>query len=819
MTLNSRIFRLFVSSTFSDFIAEREALQRDVFPKLETYCAQRGARFEAIDLRWGITEEAQLEHDTMRICLEEIRRCQELSPRPNFAVLLGDRYGWEPVPARIPQVHWGRLMQAASSSDQSLIRDSYRLDKNAIPKVYCLSKRTQDENSLEREASLLQALRRSARGFRGAARLPYFASATHQEIALGALYQSLEKGRNLNNEQHVYVYVRHIEGIPQDDSARNFIDWDANTGNVVPSAMQRLRGLEAQLRRQLGDNVTDLHTTWNRHGRNGSVNKAYLKRFCDAFLSHQKAMINAELDTLAQSNERQQREKAHHDFGAERSRVFAGRKALLAKIGSYTATAQYGRGQWPANNGSHAPPLILLGGGGSGKSAVLARAAQQSFRQSKHSGGSILQRYIGAVPGTESLMNTLTDITSDIAALYGKPEPPLPENAKAMAEGFQAALSYATSTQPLTLFIDALDQLDKTDSAWLLEWLPKELPEHVRVVATARTGTGGEYTEQSARRRYPHSLIEIPPMTTTEARKMLKVWLKDKQAAWFNAGIAPSTGRRLTKHQELSVLAAFKASGNGSALWLKLAYQEVAAWPSWVMPRQLPPTVRELIKDLIDHRLIDQENHPRVFTERALAYITAGRFGLSERELARALGKDQTVRDEFEKNEKTQKRWDDKNKLPPVLWSRLFFDLQSYLSLVQVDGALLMRWFHREFGEVLKARYLACDEDRKKIHGALADNFLQFERELRANESNDDALFKVTEAGGQQVSAALRRVMEQPWQLIGAGRIKELEALLGNFGFCLGKCAGNRAKDLVKDVMSLRRAGGDYSSWFRHLVA
>ena len=88
----NRIFRLFISSTFSDFIAEREALQKNVFPRLEKFCAERGARFQAIDLRWGITEEAQREHYTMRICLEEVQRCQQLSPRPNFAVLLGDRY-------------------------------------------------------------------------------------------------------------------------------------------------------------------------------------------------------------------------------------------------------------------------------------------------------------------------------------------------------------------------------------------------------------------------------------------------------------------------------------------------------------------------------------------------------------------------------------------------------------------------------------------------------------------------------------------------------------------------------------------------------
>lgn len=208
--VTNRIFRLFVSSTFSDFIAEREALQKVVFPELEEYCAKRGARFQAVDLRWGITEEAGREHDTMRICLEEVRRCQQLSPRPNFAVLLGDRYGWEPVPARIPQDHWKRLMKAAAVADRGLIEANYRLDKNAVPPVYCLRERSQDAQAFEHEAQLLQALRRAARGFRGSARLPYFASATHQEIALGALSKRDEKRKPLLPEQHVHVYVRHL---------------------------------------------------------------------------------------------------------------------------------------------------------------------------------------------------------------------------------------------------------------------------------------------------------------------------------------------------------------------------------------------------------------------------------------------------------------------------------------------------------------------------------------------------------------------------------------------------------------------------------
>jgi len=44
---------VFVSSTFSDLVHERNALHADVWPALERYCEQCGFTFQAIDLRWG----------------------------------------------------------------------------------------------------------------------------------------------------------------------------------------------------------------------------------------------------------------------------------------------------------------------------------------------------------------------------------------------------------------------------------------------------------------------------------------------------------------------------------------------------------------------------------------------------------------------------------------------------------------------------------------------------------------------------------------------------------------------------------------------
>ena len=98
----SKTFRIFISSTFNDLINERNSLQKKVFPKIKSFCIKHGCRFQAIDLRWGIREEAALDQKTVKICLEEIERCKDTTPRPNFMVILGYRYGWRPLPYEIP---------------------------------------------------------------------------------------------------------------------------------------------------------------------------------------------------------------------------------------------------------------------------------------------------------------------------------------------------------------------------------------------------------------------------------------------------------------------------------------------------------------------------------------------------------------------------------------------------------------------------------------------------------------------------------------------------------------------------------------------
>jgi hypothetical protein len=171
---------------------------------------QHGCRFQAIDLRWGVSEEASLDQQIVKICLQEIKRCQQTTPRPNFIVLLGDRYGWRPLPAEIPATEYEQIEQRVTdAADQALLKAWYRRDDNAVTAVYCLQPRTgelrEHANWQDVESRLHSILLQATQGMALTPdeRLKYTASATEQEIVSGAL-------RVADAPEHVFCFFRRI---------------------------------------------------------------------------------------------------------------------------------------------------------------------------------------------------------------------------------------------------------------------------------------------------------------------------------------------------------------------------------------------------------------------------------------------------------------------------------------------------------------------------------------------------------------------------------------------------------------------------------
>ena len=138
----TKTFRLFISSTFSDFINERNCLQNDIFPYVSEHCAKNGFSFQPIDLRWGINDEAQLDQKTLELCLEEVRNCKAHT-HPNFLIMIGDRYGWVPIPYSINEDRFNNIVNDITCEEsKKLLLEWYVLDENQIPSSYILKRRT-----------------------------------------------------------------------------------------------------------------------------------------------------------------------------------------------------------------------------------------------------------------------------------------------------------------------------------------------------------------------------------------------------------------------------------------------------------------------------------------------------------------------------------------------------------------------------------------------------------------------------------------------------------------------------------------------------
>jgi hypothetical protein len=104
----------------------------------------------------------------------------------------------------------------------------------------------------------------------------------------------------------------------------------------------------------------------------------------------------------------------------------------------------------------------------------------------------VIPHFIGAAPDSTNIRQSLSRLIREISLLFGLEAKSVPENFSDMQNMFKETLEKVGSLKDkgkrLILIIDALNQLDNTNHAHSLEWLPADLPTNVRLVVSTLEG-------------------------------------------------------------------------------------------------------------------------------------------------------------------------------------------------------------------------------------------------------------------------------------------------------------------------------------------
>lgn len=645
---------------------ERDILRR-LIERLSLEYRDSGWQIDYIDLRWGVSQEASRDNMTMRICLHELDLCREMSPRPNFIVLLGDRYGWRPLPEVLSAEAMARAIEQATPEEIDLINRWYILDQNSLlfPYGACVLQsraecRLSDEEFVRFVEQPLQALFNRV--------LPETArSATHQEIVRGLDLENIDEIHD-----NAVAYLRSFAEMPD---RLNHIYSDSSTRNLNELKQLVERSLPAgSVYREDSLSAADYDSP------------EFASRFEDEMESRLRAIIEREIKALDLTDlEYEAFEQS--EFVRKESALFYGREAELREIDAYISSA--GKTQ----------PLIIKGNPGQGKSALMAKVAATYAAKPDYC---VIPVFCNLTKSVTTLRGTLEYIRAWVEREFD------PRHSSLIGSGtleMPYYLRYLSTRKRYLIIIDGINLPDTTDSDDFTykTWLVKKdfpLPENVRVIVT--TSFDSRFS------RFP---VELPTMTlgpiTDEA---LGIVIKRME----------STGRCLQLEQAETLKGMLDKCVYKDGIYLSLLASELCGMNSKDRLLGIPEGNYRLSASILD-RIASPTGHGRRFVRMVMAFIATASDGIEVSTLQTLLAQDFGVQTEL--MQRSFHLWvqDDVKSIPPILWTRLFYQLENVMLTGKVTAVgytiriqqgsirwfILNRWLTPE--EKSDARRIAAD--------------------------------------------------------------------------------------------------------------
>ena len=661
--------RVFISSTFRDMHAERDYLVKVVFPRLRERLEKYRVHLVDIDLRWGITSKEADNDKVLDLCLSQIDEC-----RPFFVGILGERYGW--VPESFDEKvlsKYGWIQHATGKSVTELeilygvlnkeemkghaffyFRDPAFIDD--VPDSIRPAMQAEDDESASKLRALKDAISRAG--------LP---------VAPMKKYPCTYDGLRIN-----WRIAR--QELNEEDRAA--LEAVAADGLVDP---EEYEGLDDHLREIVDKfgavNLTDLEKFGER-----IYEQLWIGVKTDLKLGDEPP-VDTETDALAEEQD------YHERFMESRTRIYIGRQDIQDQLNTY------------ADRGENIPCLVT-GSAGTGKSAILAKfAATYAERHPDHL---LIPHFVGTSPGSTSVRQMLRRFCLILKDRFSI-EDEVPSDINELKDAFAGFLHRLPATARVVFVIDALNQLDETDNAQEMHWLPREMPQNVKMVLSCITDPDKTEPVLKAFKIRKNYQMDVQPLTPEERFEIVTR--------------VPSLSAKTLDPQQIQMLLDNPATEN--PLFLLVALEELRGFGSFEQlnhriqsfPREGDPVVG--IFSQVIERIEDYFNAKDV--RGILSLLAVARHGLSEHEL-------------FELIEGVGTK---------TSTSHLYSILRQIRPYLQFRGDLL-DFYHRSFFKAARFMYLHSDDETRDAHTRLADYF-------EAQETTS------------------RRADELPWQLVQAG--------------------------------------------------
>ncbi len=730
--MNRKSVVLFLSSTFTDTTVERNYLMEKCFPRLRRKLQSRGIELQVVDMRWGIREEHANRNLTSALCMAEIERAKAESQGVFFVSLIGDKYGYRPLPRILDKRSYEIAHDALLPLTRKCMEALYELDQNAVPPCYVIRDATYfakgsfigsfvstNLSHLRQdlaEADLKRELATATSNFQKLAEERLHAG----ELSLDDLSHMIQAEISMKLESFPDdVVARFIQSVTEEETRTAFLDDESASSRVIcvrrrfkevpdgagageyfdvapvfrdnplreklswiwgqvsrddDAIRLRERLTQRMLAMTRGDLKFDEEVDWKQGvNADADAHKEYLRHMAD-FVS---TAIASNVDRLARERAAISRpqlvsELLHHaKFADEKLRCFVGRAEELQRAVAYL---EEGHGI-----------CVVTGQSGTGKTAFVAKVFSSAKSCEWKFERGIL-RFLGTSAMSGQGMSLLSSSLQQLGLLDESLAASL--SWEEMKRQFLEAIQSSSNN---TLFCyDSLDQLDNPNGErTLLEWLPTEIPSNVRFVVSCIDGSIFDgYSVLSSREDFDKNRIALRPLDEAEITKAVTEMLGARTLQPVQRALLDDAvlGCKLALYMRIAtdMISPLRSSDDASA---------------WCVARfgtnSFPLDVRALIRSELNEMA---KESGQVLVRRLLRYVTLANVGLSMAELEDVLSLDDDVLDEvFE--------WwvPPLLRLPPSLLSRVLLRVRPFLVVRDgAGGAGFLRWYHRHHLETVQ---------------------------------------------------------------------------------------------------------------------